>query len=75
MTSRAEEIAGPAEGGVAQRKAIGEPDGVGDHLGWEAMSMEVAGAVRHRGIGQGVAAGTDRPHLSRPRYVVEAIAR
>ena len=30
---------------VTQRETIIEPDGVGDHLGGEAMAVEVAGAV------------------------------
>ena len=31
---------------VAQGETIIEPNRVGDHLGWEAVPMKVAGAVR-----------------------------
>jgi hypothetical protein len=41
---------------VAQRESVVEPDRVRDYVCWEAMPVEVAGAVRHGSFG-----GRSRP--------------
>jgi hypothetical protein len=36
---------------VAQKEAVVEPDRLGDHVGWVAMPMVAAGAVKHGAFG------------------------